>query len=113
MPLIKRKKGKRLRKKKIKREVSLLALTNFQNCRKDNNFILFYFFLIVAYDSIDWHDFVIVETVEFTEADETIDLPPPMSIMELENMTLAQKKMASVNLVESQPDEKVGEIDME
>jgi splicing factor 3A subunit 1 len=69
--------------------------------------------LVVAYASIDWHDFVIVETVEFTEADETIDLPPPMSIMELENMTLAQKKMASVNLVESQPDEKVGEIDME
>ncbi|EXX78090.1 hypothetical protein RirG_018150 [Rhizophagus irregularis DAOM 197198w] len=67
----------------------------------------------IAYASIDWHDFVIVETVEFTEADETIDLPPPMSIMELENMTLAQKKMASVNLVESQPDEKVGEIDME
>lgn len=70
-------------------------------------------FLVVAYASIDWHDFVIVETVEFTEADETIDLPPPMSIMELENMTLAQKKMASVNLVDSQPDEKVGEIDME
>ncbi|CAI2172378.1 10823_t:CDS:2 [Funneliformis geosporum] len=67
----------------------------------------------IAYASIDWHDFVIVETVEFTEADETIDLPPPMSIMELENMTLAQKKMALVNLAESQPDEKAGEIDME
>lgn len=53
-----------------------------------------------------------METVEFTEADETIDLPPPMSIMELENMTLAQKKMASVNLA-PQPEEKVGEIDME
>jgi len=65
-----------------------------------------------AYASIDWHDFVIVETVEFTEADETIDLPPPMSIMELENMTLAQKKMASVAMIESQ-DDKVDEVDME
>ncbi|CAH1762760.1 12771_t:CDS:10 [Entrophospora sp. SA101] len=55
-----------------------------------------------AYASIDWHDFVIVETVEFTEADETIDLPPPMSIMELENMTLAQKKMASVAMIENE-----------
>nr|CAG8493374.1 4091_t:CDS:10 [Entrophospora candida] len=63
-----------------------------------------------AYASIDWHDFVIVETVEFTEADETIDLPPPMSIMELENMTLAQKKMASVAMIESQ-DDKVDEQD--
>lgn len=53
-----------------------------------------------------------METVEFTEADETIDLPPPMSIMELENMTLAQKKMASVNIIEAQED-KAAEIDME
>ncbi|CAG8666978.1 4793_t:CDS:2, partial [Dentiscutata heterogama] len=67
---------------------------------------------LVAYASIDWHDFVIVETVEFTEADETIDLPPPMSIIELENMTLAQKKMASVNIVETHED-KAAEIDME
>ncbi|RIB04404.1 Pre-mRNA splicing factor PRP21 like protein [Gigaspora rosea] len=66
----------------------------------------------IAYASIDWHDFVIVETVEFTEADETIDLPPPMSIIELENMTLAQKKMASVNIVETHED-KAAEIDME
>ncbi|CAG8575996.1 8929_t:CDS:10, partial [Racocetra fulgida] len=71
-----------------------------------------YQILELAYASIDWHDFVIVETVEFTEADETIDLPPPMSIIELENMTLAQKKMASVNIVETHED-KAAEIDME
>ncbi|CAG8577356.1 11123_t:CDS:10 [Acaulospora morrowiae] len=71
-----------------------------------------YQILELAYASIDWHDFVIVETVEFTEADETIDLPPPMSIIELENMTLTQKKMASVNIVETQED-KAAEIDME
>ena len=67
---------------------------------------------LVAYASIDWHDFVIVETVEFTEADETIDLPPPMSIMELENMTLAQKKMASV-MLDAQVEDKGIEEDME
>ncbi|CAG8539354.1 6803_t:CDS:2 [Paraglomus brasilianum] len=66
----------------------------------------------IAYASIDWHDFVIVETVEFTEADETIDLPPPMSIMELENMTLAQKKMASV-MLDAQVEDKGIEEDME
>ncbi|CAG8515671.1 15072_t:CDS:10 [Acaulospora colombiana] len=71
-----------------------------------------YQILELAYASIDWHDFVIVETVEFTEADETIDLPPPMSIIELENMTLAQKKMASVSMAETQED-KAAEIDME
>ncbi|KAI8370651.1 Pre-mRNA splicing factor PRP21 like protein-domain-containing protein [Radiomyces spectabilis] len=50
----------------------------------------------IAYASIDWHDFVIVETVEFTEADEQTDLPPPMSLSELENMSLAQKRFAAM-----------------
>lgn len=95
------------------RSKNLLNFTQFSHYIVRKNELTFIMFLVVAYASIDWHDFVIVETVEFTEADETIDLPPPMSIMELENMTLAQKKMASVNLVEPQPDEKVGEIDME
>ncbi|KAI8456244.1 Pre-mRNA splicing factor PRP21 like protein-domain-containing protein, partial [Phakopsora pachyrhizi] len=40
---------------------------------------------------IDWEDFIVVSTVEFTENDEVIDLPPPMSISEVENMTIAQK----------------------
>lgn len=51
---------------------------------------------IVAYASIDWHDFVIVETVEFTDADEQAELPPPMSLSELENMSLAQKRLAAM-----------------
>lgn len=51
---------------------------------------------IVAYASIDWHDFVVVETVEFTEADELADLPAPMSLSELENMSLAQKRLAAM-----------------
>ncbi|KAJ3188838.1 splicing factor 3a, subunit 1 [Gaertneriomyces sp. JEL0708] len=50
----------------------------------------------VAYASIDWHDFVIVDTVEFVEADEQMDLPPPLSRQHLENMSLAQKKAGAM-----------------
>ncbi|KAL7312060.1 SF3a splicing factor complex subunit [Mucor circinelloides] len=50
----------------------------------------------LAYASIDWHDFVVVETVEFTDADEQTELPPPMSLSELENMSLAQKRLAAM-----------------
>jgi splicing factor 3A subunit 1 len=53
-------------------------------------------FLIAAYAAIDWHDFVIVETVEFTQDDERLNLPPPMSLSELENMSLEQKKLAAM-----------------
>ncbi|KAH8548712.1 Pre-mRNA splicing factor PRP21 like protein-domain-containing protein [Umbelopsis sp. PMI_123] len=49
-----------------------------------------------AYASIDWHDFVIVETVEFTQDDEKLNLPPPMSLSELENMSLEQKRLAAM-----------------
>lgn len=50
----------------------------------------------VAYNSIDWHDFVVVETVEITEADEQIQLPPPTSLEELQSMSLAQKRRADI-----------------
>ncbi|KAI8644082.1 Pre-mRNA splicing factor PRP21 like protein-domain-containing protein [Parasitella parasitica] len=50
----------------------------------------------LAYASIDWHDFVVVETVEFTDVDEQAELPPPMSLSELENMSLAQKRLAAM-----------------
>lgn len=36
-----------------------------------------------------------VETIDFTTADESTELPVPSSIHDLENMTLAQKRMAS------------------
>ncbi len=49
-----------------------------------------------AFNEIDWQDFVVVGTVELTEADQHIDLPPPKSLREMETMTLAQKKMASM-----------------
>ncbi|KAJ3410937.1 splicing factor 3a, subunit 1 [Chytridiales sp. JEL 0842] len=50
----------------------------------------------IAYASIDWHDFVVVDTIEFLESDEMLRLPPPISIMDLESMTLAQKRAATV-----------------
>ena len=52
----------------------------------------------IAFAEIDWQDFVVVSTVEFTEGDEAglVELPPPMSISEVENMTIAQKKMAAM-----------------
>jgi splicing factor 3A subunit 1 len=45
---------------------------------------------------IDWNDFVVVGTVELTETDAHIDLPPPMSLRDIENMSMAQKRMAAM-----------------
>ncbi|KAJ3035287.1 splicing factor 3a, subunit 1 [Rhizophlyctis rosea] len=50
----------------------------------------------VAYSSIDWHDFVVVHTVEFTDADAAMDLPPPLNLADLANMSIAQRKAAVV-----------------
>jgi splicing factor 3A subunit 1 len=61
----------------------------------------------IAFASIDWHDFVVVETIEFTDVDEKMNLPPPMSIQMLQNMTLAQKRAASLFEQEKLQEEKV------
>ena len=45
-----------------------------------------------AFMEIDWHDFVIVETVEFNPEDEGITLPGPMSLNGLLGRDLVQKK---------------------
>jgi splicing factor 3A subunit 1 len=42
----------------------------------------------IAYAQIDWHDFVVVETVLFTDADEQADLPPPTSLNDLQSASL-------------------------
>ncbi|KAI9734951.1 MAG: SF3a splicing factor complex subunit [Cirrosporium novae-zelandiae] len=49
-----------------------------------------------AYAEIDWHDFVVVETVLFTEADDQADLPPPTSLNDLQSASLEQKAMMSL-----------------
>ncbi|KAF3482338.1 uncharacterized protein GIQ15_05097 [Arthroderma uncinatum] len=50
----------------------------------------------VAYAQIDWHDFVVVETVLFTEADDQTELPPPTSLNDLQTASLEQKAMMSL-----------------
>ncbi|KAB8077082.1 Pre-mRNA splicing factor PRP21 like protein-domain-containing protein [Aspergillus leporis] len=51
----------------------------------------------ITYAQIDWHDFVVVETVLFAEADDQSDLPPPTSLNDLQSASLEQKAMMSLN----------------
>ncbi|TFY81966.1 hypothetical protein EWM64_g2042 [Hericium alpestre] len=57
-----------------------------------------------AFAEIDWHDYAIVQTIEFTAADAASELPPPMSVQEVESMTLAQKRMAAMVMESSAED---------
>ncbi|THH03808.1 hypothetical protein EW145_g5995, partial [Phellinidium pouzarii] len=50
----------------------------------------------IAFAEIDWHDYAIVQTIEFTSADANSELPPPMGVDEMISRTLAQKKMAAM-----------------
>jgi splicing factor 3A subunit 1 len=59
----------------------------------------------VAYAQIDWHDFVVVETVLFTEADDLAELPPPTSLNDLQSASLEQKAMMSL----ARPDMRIEE----
>ncbi|OAX41319.1 hypothetical protein K503DRAFT_767789 [Rhizopogon vinicolor AM-OR11-026] len=59
-----------------------------------------------AFAEIDWHDYAIVQTIDFTVADANSELPPPMSVQEVESMTLAQKRMAAMVMENT-----VGEIE--
>lgn len=51
----------------------------------------------IAYAQIDWHDFVVVETVLFNEDDDQADLPPPTSLGDLQSASLEQKAAMSLN----------------
>ena len=51
----------------------------------------------VAYAQIDWHDFVVVETVVFDERDEGAELPAPSSKNDLQSASLEQKAAMSIN----------------
>ncbi len=51
----------------------------------------------LSYAQIDWHDFVVVETVLFTEADDQTILPPPTALSELQFASLEQKAQMSIN----------------
>ena len=58
----------------------------------------------VAFAEIDWNDYAIVQTIEFTAADANSELPPPMSVQEVENMTLTQKRMAAMIMEDTSGD---------
>ncbi|KAL2351042.1 Pre-mRNA splicing factor PRP21 like protein-domain-containing protein [Cryomyces antarcticus] len=50
----------------------------------------------LEFQQIDWHDFVVVETVLFTEADDATELPAPTSLADLQSASLEQKAMMSL-----------------
>lgn len=50
----------------------------------------------LAYQQIDWHDFVIAETIIFTEADDQTTLPPPTPLNDLQSASLEQKAAMSL-----------------
>lgn len=58
---------------------------------------------------IDWGDFVVVETITFSEADEAANLPPPTNLSELQYASLEDRNRASINanlrIEEAFPDE--------
>ncbi|KAJ2805953.1 SF3a splicing factor complex subunit, partial [Coemansia furcata] len=47
-----------------------------------------------AFLSIDWHDFVVVGTVEFVEEDAFVDLPEPLRLQDLATMSLEDKHIS-------------------
>ncbi|KAL6858223.1 SF3a splicing factor complex subunit [Amphichorda felina] len=46
---------------------------------------------------IDWGDFVVVETINFTDADEQAKLPPPTNLSELQYASLEDRNKASIS----------------
>ncbi|GME85449.1 unnamed protein product [Ambrosiozyma monospora] len=57
----------------------------------------------LEFASIDWQDFVVVETIEFTPLDAIADLSLPLIKADLEVRSLAQKRASSL-LEEAPPD---------
>lgn len=60
------------------------------------------------YASIDWHEFAVIATVTFDEADDLADLPPPMTLHDLQSASLEQKAAVSLSsrrLEEAMPDQ--------
>jgi splicing factor 3A subunit 1 len=60
------------------------------------------------YASIDWHDFTVIATVLFDDADDGADLPPPALLNDLQSQSLEQKAAVSLStrrLEEAMPDE--------
>ena len=50
-----------------------------------------------AFSRIDWGDFVVVETINFTDSDEQTNLPPPTNLAELQYASLEDRNKVSIN----------------
>ncbi|KAK3311496.1 Pre-mRNA splicing factor PRP21 like protein-domain-containing protein [Chaetomium strumarium] len=51
----------------------------------------------LEFASIDWNDFVVVETIVFTEADDQANLPHPTTLNDLQYASLEERNKASVS----------------
>ncbi len=51
----------------------------------------------IEFASIDWNDFVVVETIVFNDADEQAQLPPPTTLNDLQYASLEEKNKASIS----------------
>ena len=48
------------------------------------------------FERIDWNDFVVVETITFTQSDSTANLPPPTTLSDLQYASLEDKNKRSI-----------------
>jgi splicing factor 3A subunit 1 len=46
----------------------------------------------LAFSAIDWHDFVIAETIDFGPSDRNIELPKPLEYSEITRLSLVQRR---------------------
>lgn len=51
----------------------------------------------IEFASIDWNDFVVVETIVFNESDDAANLPPPTTLNDLQYASLEEKNKISIN----------------
>lgn len=52
----------------------------------------------VAFAEVDWQDFVVVTTIEFTDADDMGDLHQPFSVSDVQNMSMREKKRVALSM---------------
>ncbi len=58
----------------------------------------------IEFAKIDWDDFVIVETIDITEADKEAELNSPLILSQLQFASLEQKQYNSLKIEEAPPD---------
>lgn len=51
----------------------------------------------LEFASIDWNDFVVVETIVFTESDDQANLPPPTTLNDLQYASLEEKNKMAIS----------------